>query len=291
MDKSNTSDMIIYNDGELELSVSINEETLWLTQKQIAELFNVEVHTVNYHIKNIYKQKELDENPTIRKIRIVQKEGSREVQRDVEHYSLDMIISVGYRVNSITATKFRQWATNVLKSYIINGYAINSEKITNDRFVSLENEVVLLKSKIENISNGLENSTLKPKQGILFDGQIYDAYVFINDLLKSAKNEVVLIDNYIDDTVFTLFSKYQNIKITIYTQSISKQLRLDFQKYNSQYQNIELNEFKKAHDRFLIIDNTEIYHIGASLKDLGKKWFAFSRFEMDALKILQRLES
>lgn len=291
MDKSNTSDMIIYNDGELELSVSINEETLWLTQKQIAELFNVEVHTVNYHIKNIYKQKELDENPTIRKIRIVQKEGSREVQRDVEHYSLDMIISVGYRVNSITATKFRQWATNVLKSYIINGYAINSEKITNDRFVSLENEVVLLKSKIENISNGLENSTLKPKQGILFDGQIYDAYVFVNDLLKSAKNEVVLIDNYIDDTVFTLFSKYQNIKITIYTQSISKQLRLDFQKYNSQYQNIELNEFKKAHDRFLIIDNTEIYHIGASLKDLGKKWFAFSRFEMDALKILQRLES
>ncbi|MDY0122411.1 MAG: RhuM family protein [Sulfurimonas sp.] len=290
MDKQNRQDMIIYNDGELELSVSLNGETLWLTQKQIAQLFSVEVHTANYHIKNIFKQKELDKNPTIRKIRIVQKEGSREVERDVDHYSLDMIISVGYRVNSITATKFRQWATKVLKSYIQNGYAINGDKITNERFVSLENEVVLLKSKVEYISNGLENTTLKPKQGILFDGQMYDAYAFINDLLKSAKNEVVLIDNYIDDTVFTLFSKYQNLKITIYTQSINKQLRLDFQKYNSQYQNIELREFKKAHDRFLIIDNTEVYHIGGSLKDLGKKWFAFSRFEMDALEIFQRLK-
>ena len=158
------------------------------------------------------------------------------------------------------------------------------------RFKELENEVVLLKSKVSDISNSLESTTLKQKQGILFDGQMYDAYAFVNDLLKSAKNEVVLIDNYIDDTVFTLFSKYQNLKIKIYTQSISKQLRLDFQKYNYQYQNIELHEFKKAHDRFLIIDNTEIYHIGASLKDLGKKWFAFSKFEMEALEILERLK-
>ena len=202
-----------------------------------------------------------------------------------------MIISVGYRVNSITATKFRQWATKVLKSYIQEGYAINGDKITNHRFKELENEVVLLKSKVENISNGLESTTLKPKQGILFDGQIYDGYIFVNDLLKSAKSEVVLIDNYIDDTVFTLFSKYPNIKVKIYTQSINKQLRLDFQKYNSQYKNIELYEFKKAHDRFLILDSTEVYHIGASLKDLGKKWFAFSRFEMNGLDILGRLKS
>lgn len=284
MDKLNKSDMIIYNDGELELSLSVNDETLWLTQKQIAELFSVEVHTVNYHIQNIYKQKELYKNPTIRKIRIVQKEGSREVQRDVEHYSLDMIISVGYRVNSITATKFRQWATNVLKKYIADGYVINGEKITNQRFQELENEVVLLKSKVENISNGLENTTLKPKQGVFFDGQIYDAYVFINDLLKSAKSEVVLIDNYIDETVFTLFSKYPNLKIKIYTQIISKQLRLNFQKYNAQYQNIELAEFKKSHDRFLILDEKEIYHIGASLKDLGKKWFAFSLLDLDSFQ-------
>ena len=125
---------------------------------------------------------------------------------------------------------------------------------------------------------------------IFYDGQIYDAYAFINDLLKSAKSEVLLIDNYIDDTVFTLFSKYQNLQIKIYTQSISKQLNLDFQKYKSQYKNIELKEFKKAHDRFLIIDKKEIYHIGASLKDLGKKWFAFSKFEMEALEVLERLK-
>jgi hypothetical protein len=290
MDKQNISDTIIYNDGELELSISVNEDTIWLTQKQIAELFVVEIHTVNYHIKNIFKQKELDRNPTIRKIRIVQKEGNREVERGVEHYNLDMIISIGYRINSITATKFRQWATTVLKRYISDGYAINSEKITNQRFKELENDVSLLKSKVENISNSLENNSLKSKQGIFYDGQIYDAYAFVNDLIKSAKSEIVLVDNYIDDSIFTLFSKYPNLKIKIYTQTITKQLELDYQKYQAQYKNIELKEFKNVHDRFMILDNSEIYHIGASLKDLGKKWFAFSKFEIDTLEILRRLK-
>ncbi len=290
MDKQNINDTIIYNDGELELSISVNEDTIWLTQKQIAELFVVEIHTVNYHIKNIFKQKELEKHPTIRKIRIVQKEGNREVERGVEHYNLDMIISIGYRINSITATKFRQWATTVLKRYISDGYAINSEKITNQRFKELENDVSLLKSKVENISNSLENNSLKSKQGIFYDGQIYDAYAFVNDLIKSAKSEIVLIDNYIDDSIFTLFSKYSNLKIKIYTQTITKQLELDYQKYQAQYKNIELKEFKNVHDRFMIIDNSEIYHIGASLKDLGKKWFAFSKFEIDTLEILGRLK-
>ncbi|MDX9743450.1 MAG: RhuM family protein [Arcobacteraceae bacterium] len=284
------SNMVIYNDGELELNVSVENETIWLTQKQIAELFSVEVHTINYHIKNIFKQKELNKNPTIRKIRIVQKEGNREVERDVEHYSLDMIISIGYRVNSMTATKFRQWATNVLKGYIQNSYVINSEKITHERFKELENDVALLKSKVANISKGLENNTIQPKHGIFYDGQIYDAYAFVNDLLKSAKSEVVLIDNYIDDTVFTLFSKYPELNIKIYTQTISKQLNLDYQKYKAQYANIKLLEFKNVHDRFLILDETKMYHIGASLKDLGKKWFAFSKFEMGALEVLGKLK-
>ena len=282
--------MVIYNDGELELNVSVENETIWLTQKQLGELFHVESHNITYHIKNIYKQKELEKNSTTQKIRVVQKEGNREVERDVDHYNLDMIISIGYRVNSLTATKFRQWATSVLKSYVTDGYAINSEKITHQRFKELENDVLLLKSKVANISKGLENSTIQPKHGIFYDGQIYDAYAFVNNLLKNAKSEVVFIDNYVDDTVFTLFSKYQNINFTIYTASIAKQLHLDFQKYKAQYQNIELQEFKKAHDRFLIIDNTEIYHIGASLKDLGKKWFAFSKFEMEALEILGRIK-
>ncbi|MBN2722167.1 MAG: DNA-binding protein, partial [Campylobacterales bacterium] len=184
----------------------------------------------------------------------------------------------------------RKWATTVLKRYIFDGYAINSEKITNQRFKELENDVSLLKSKVENISNSLENNSLKSKQGIFYDGQIYDAYAFVNDLIKSAKSEIVLVDNYIDDSIFTLFSKYSNLKIKIYTQTITKQLELDYQKYQAQYKNIELKEFKKVHDRFMIIDNSEIYHIGASLKDLGKKWFAFSKFEIDTLKILGRLK-
>ena len=284
------SNIVVYNDGELELKISVNDETIWLTQKQLGELFNVESHNITYHIKNIYKQKELMKNPTTQKIRVVQKEGDRKVERDVDHYNLDMIISIGYRVNSITATKFRQWATSVLKNYIQNGYAINGERITNDRFISLENEVILLKSKVENISNLFENNSLKPKQGIFYDGQIFDAYIFVNDLLKLAKKEIVLIDNYIDESVFILFSKYASIKVKIYTKTITKQLKLDFQKYQLQYKNIELREFKNSHDRFLIIDKKEIYHLGASIKDLGKKWFAFSKFEFESLDILEKLK-
>jgi hypothetical protein len=290
MDKLNKSNRVIYNDGELELDVSVVGETLWLTQKQIAELFEVTKQNISLHINRIFKDEELDEKSTVKFFLIVQKEGNRAVERNLEHYNLDMIISVGYRVNSITATKFRQWATSILKNYIQNGYVINSEKITHQRFKELENDVVFLKSKVETISNSLENNSLKPSKGIFFDGQTYDAYVFINDLFRSAKSEILLIDNYIDDTVFTLFSKYPNLKIKIYTQAISKQVKLDYQKYQAQYQNIELNEFKNAHDRFLIIDQKEMYHVGASLKDLGKKWFAFSKFEMEALEILRRLQ-
>jgi len=153
MKEQNKSDIVVYNDGELELKISVNDETIWLTQKQLGSLFNVESHNITYHIKNIYKQNELEKTSTTQKIRVVQKEGKREIERDVDHYNLDMIISIGYRVNSITATKFRQWATSVLKSYITNGYVINSDKITHQRFKELENDVDFLKSKVENISN------------------------------------------------------------------------------------------------------------------------------------------
>lgn len=286
----NVSNIVLYNDGELELKVSLNEETIWLTQKQLSELFNVEIHTINYHIKNIYKQKELDKISTIRKIRIVQKEGNREIQRDVEHYNLDMIISIGYKVNSITATKFRQWATSILKNYITNGYVINGKKITNERFVALENDVNILKSQMNTVQSLIKNNTLETAQGIFYDGQIYDAYVFANDLLRGAKNEIILIDNYIDDTVFTLFSKVPTIQVTIYTHSISKQLKLDYEKYSKQYSNITLKTFQNAHDRFLILDSKELFHIGASLKDLGKKWFAFSKIDLEIKELIQKLK-
>lgn len=285
------SNMVIYNDGELELDVSVENETVWLNRNQISELFGRDVKTIGKHIGNVFSDGELEQFSTVAKFATVQNEGGREVIRDIEYYNLDVIISVGYRVKSQKGVRFRQWATSVLKSYIQNGYTINSEKITHQRFKELESDVSLLKSQVANISKGLKDNSIQSKHGIFYDGQIYDAYVFVNDLLKSAKSEVVLIDNYIDDTVFTLFSKYLHVKIKIHTQTISKQLNLDYKKYKSQYQNIELIEFKNAHDRFLIIDQKEIYHIGASLKDLGKKWFAFSKFDIDTFKILSRLNN
>ncbi|MCT7462193.1 virulence RhuM family protein [Aliarcobacter cryaerophilus] len=287
------SNLVVYNDGELELKVSVNSETIWLTQKQIAEVFGGTKQNISLHINNIYKEKELDKISTVKYYLTVQKEGNREVTRNIEHYNLDMILSLGYRINSIKATKFRQWATSVLKNYIQNGYAINGEKITNDRFVSLENDVNILKSQMNKINSKIKENSLEFNQNIFFDGQIYDAYSFVNDLLKLAKKEVILIDNYIDDTVFTLFSKYPNINFTIYTSTISKQLKLDFEKYSKQYRNISLKTFKSSHDRFLIIDKKEIYHLGASLKDLGKKWFAFSKMSLNSLNlddILNKLE-
>ena len=285
--QENISNIIVYNDGELELKVSVEQESVWLNRNQIAELFGRDVKTIGKHINNIFIEGELVRFSVVANFATTASDGKT---YDVEYYNLDVIISIGYRVKSQKGVRFRQWATPVLKNYIQNGYVINGDKITNQRFKELENEVINLKLKVENISNSLEDKTLKPKQGIFYDGQIFDAYVFINDLLKLATNEIILIDNYIDETVFTLFSKYPNIKIKIYTANITKQLKLDFEKYSKQYKNIELQEFKNSHDRFLIIDKKEVYHIGASLKDLGKKWFAFSKLEIENLKILESIE-
>ncbi len=283
-------DVVIYNEGEIELSISVNEDTIWLTQKQIAELFEVSVPNVNMHIKTIYKDEELFENRTIQKYLIVQQEGKRKVKREVDHYNLDMVISIGYKVNSKKATKFRQWATSVLKNYIINGYAINTDKITHQRFKELESDVSLLKSQVETISKGLADSSVQAKQGVFFNGQIFDAYVFISDLIKKAKNSIILIDNYCDETTLTHLSKAdKNINITILIKNISKQLKLDIEKYNAQYNNLHAILFNSSHDRFLILDNKEIYHIGASLKDLGKKWFAFSLLEVESFGLRDRI--
>ncbi|MDX4071249.1 RhuM family protein [Aliarcobacter skirrowii] len=274
------SNLVVYNDGELELKVSVDSETIWLTQKQIAEVFDKNQSVISRHINNIFNDKEVDEKSNMQKMHIANSD------KPVSFYSLDIVLSVGYRTNSSKAIKFRQWATSVLKNYIQNGYAINHHKITEQRLFALENDMQFIKSKIK-------DNSLEFNQNIFFDGQIYDAYSFVNDLLKLAKKEVILIDNYIDDTVFTLFSKYPNINFTIYTSTISKQLKLDFEKYSKQYKNISLKTFKNAHDRFLIIDKKEIYHLGASLKDLGKKWFAFSKMSLNSLNlddILHKLE-
>jgi hypothetical protein len=191
-------------------------------------------------------------------------------------YNLDAILSVGYRVNSINATMFRKWANNVLKDYLLKGYSVNQ------RFERLEQRV----SKTEEKIDFFVRTALPPVEVIFFDGQIFDAYTFISDLVRSAKSRIILFDNYVDDTVLTLLDKRDNgVSAHIYTRSITQQLALDLQRHNAQYRPIAIDAFQDAHDRFLCIDDT-VYHIGASLKDLGKKWFAFSRMEIgtDALR-------
>ncbi|WP_313956379.1 virulence RhuM family protein [Aliarcobacter cryaerophilus] len=216
------NDLIKYNDGEIELAISIENETVWLTQKQIAELFDKDVRTINDHIKAIYKEEELLENSTIRNFRIVQKEGNREVSRDIIHYNLDVVISIGYRANSKKATKFRQWATKVLKEYIFNGYAINSHKITEQRLLNLENDMQVVKSKFKDFE--------PQKQHIFYNGQIFDAYLFVSDIIKSAKSSIKLIDNYIDESTLVLFIKRDaKVDMKIYTKTISKELKLDLE--------------------------------------------------------------
>ena len=294
----NYNNEILYNNGEIELKVSIDKGTVWLNANDIANIFDVNRPAIVKHIGNIYKTEELDKNSTCSILEQVASDGKK---RKINFYNLDMIISIGYRVNSKKATKFRQWANSVLKEYISNGYTINSDKLTQLKLSNMEKDLLLLKNefrstqditnnKFDKLFDNLEDKSLKPKQGIFYDGQVFDAYNFVSDLIRDAKSSIVLIDNYIDDSVLTLFSKNQSIDVTIYTKTISKQLSLDLDKYNSQYKDIEIKNFKDSHDRFMIIDDINVYHIGASLKDLGKKWFAFSRFDIGAFDIVGRLE-
>jgi len=273
------SDIIVYDNGEVELNISVENGNAWLKTEDIALLFTVNRPAVVKHIGNIYKTEELQEYLSCSILEQLAKDGKR---RKIKYYNLDMIIAVGYRVNSKKATQFRIWATKVLKEYIYNGYAINSQKITVDRFIHLEESVNTLKEEIKNLKE--EKNKIQLTQGVFYNGQIYDAYVLINDIFKSAKQEVVLIDNYIDDTVLTLFSKYPKLSYTIITKNISKQLKLDINKYNAQYNNLKIEKSNKYHDRFLMLDNSEAYHIGASLKDLGKKVFAFSEIDRAMLR-------
>lgn len=294
------SNIVVYNDGELELKVSVDGQTVWLNRNQISELFGRDVKTIGKHINNVFREKELDKNMVVAKFATTTQHGAIEGKtqtKDVEYYNLDVIISIGYRVKSQKGVKFRQWATSILKSYIQNGYVINSEKITNERFVSLENDVNVLKFQMSEVKSLVKHNKLETHQGIFYDGQVYEAYSFVNDLFRNAQNEIILIDNYIDDTVLTIFSKIPNIKVIIYTNNISKQLKLDLDKYQKQYQNVELKIFKNSHDRFIILDKKEVYHMGASLKDLGKKWFvlilvglhAFSKMNFVANELIEKI--
>lgn len=279
-------EIIIYQADETSTSIEvrIEEETVWLNRQQISTLFERDVKTIGKHINNVFEEGELDKSSTVANFATVQNEGGRKVERQIEYYNLDVIISIGYRVKSNRGTQFRIWANKVLKDYLLKGYAVNQ------RFERLENDVHNIKSKLGKIDFQIKTN-LPPKEGIYFDGQIFDAYVFANDLIRNAKETIILIDNYIDDSVLLMLSKRnKNVKTIIYTSNLTKELRLDLKKYKSQYPDVEIRMFSKSHDRFLIIDNKDVYHIGASLKDLGKKWFAFSKINFEVQDILKRLD-
>ena len=284
----NQGEIILYQpDEEVKLEVRLENETVWLNRQQLAELFARDVKTIGKHINNALKE-ELSNMATVAKFAIVQCEGGRTVTRHVEFYNLDMILSVGYRVKSNRGIEFRRWSNSVLKNHLLKGYSFNQrlkhlEEKVDSRLQQHERQLDYLTDKVD----FFVRTSLPPVEGIFYDGQIFDAYTFAADLIRTAKKSVVLIDNYVDDSVLLMLSKRDlGVTATIYTHTINNQLSLDIEKHNSQYPQIEVKTYKKSHDRFLIIDDTDVYHIGASLKDLGKKMFAFSKLDIPANTIM-----
>lgn len=279
-------EIVVYQpDDVTRLEVRVNDETVWLTQAQMASLFQTTPQNVTIHIRNIYKEGELEINPTCKDYLQVQYEGTRTVKRMQKIYNLDVIISVGYRVKSIRGTQFRQWANKVLKDYLIQGIAVHDRLQTVED--KLENGLRMLEDHDRKIDFFVRTS-LPPVEGVFYDGQIFDAYVFATDLIRSAKKSVVLIDNYIDESVLLMLSKRQEgVVAEIRTGRLTETLKQDLARYNAQYPSIRMVGTKNIHDRFLIVDD-DVYHIGASLKDLGKKLFAFSKMSFPKRLLINR---
>ncbi|MBP5565984.1 MAG: virulence RhuM family protein [Bacteroidales bacterium] len=256
------------------LEVRLFKETVWLTQEQIGTLFNRERSGISRHLNNIFNEGELDKESNVSFFHIANSD------KPIGAYNLDVILAVGYRVKSMAGIYFRRWASSVLKDYLLRGYSVNQ------RIDRLEQRVVSAEKKID----FFVRTSLPPTEGIFYDGQIFDAFVFVSDLIKRAKSRITLIDNYIDETVLVMLDKRApGVSATIYTDKISDTLQLDITKHNSQYAAITVLPFHQSHDRFLIIDN-DVYHIGASLKDLGKKWFAFSKlYDISINDVLNKL--
>ena len=292
MESTQGNEIIIYQpDEDLSLDVRVEDETVWLTQSQIVELFESSKANISEHLKHIFDSGELAKEATVRKFRTVRQEGNRNVTRNIDFFNLDVIISVGYRVNTVRGIQFRQWANKVLKEYLLRGYAVNQrlmqlEDRIDRHFSEYDRHLLQLDKKVD----FFVRSSIQPKEGIFFDGQIFDAYAFIAGLIRKAKHRIVVIDNYIDDSVLVQLSKRSpGVTVDIYDGQIPRQLRQDVEKHNAQYPGVTLHKYTKAHDRFLIIDE-EVYHIGHSLKDLGKKLFAFSKMDaMTGSELLEKL--
>ena len=281
--------IVVYQtaDNQTQINVTLENETVWLTQAQIAELFQKDQSVIARHIANIFKEGELDKESNMQILH-----NTLSKYKPTAIYNLDVIISVGYRVKSQRGVQFRQWANRVIKDYMLKGYAINQQMLAMEERIGrqLQDHTLQIHDLQEKV-NFFVRTSLPPHQGIFYDGQIFDAYTFINDRIREATTRIILIDNYIDDSVLTILSKRADkVAATIYTKKPSAQLQLDIQKHNAQYPPTSVIEFDRSHDRFLCIDDT-VYHLGASIKDLGKKWFAFNRMEMPTTELLQKIQT
>ena len=285
----NQGEIILYQpDKEVKLEVRLENETVWLSIDEMSQLFGRDISVIGKHIRNIFKEGELVKDSVWAKFAYTASDGK---VYQVDYYNLDVIISVGYRVKSHRGTQFRQWANKVLKEYLLKGYSVNQrlkslEEKVDTKLLQHDKQLDYLTDKVD----FFVRTSLPPVEGIFYDGQIFDAYKFATDLIRTAKKSILLIDNYVDDSVLLMLSKRdKGVTATICTHTISNQLNLDIQKHNSQYPRIDVKTYKQSHDRFLIIDNTDVYHIGASLKDLGKKMFAFSKLDIPSKAITDLL--
>lgn len=297
--RTNQGEIVMYQPDEtIRLEVRLENDTVWLNRQQLSELFGRDVKTIGKHINNALKE-ELRKVSTVAKFAIVQMEGGRKVTRTIEFYNLDMVISVGYRVKSEKGIEFRIWANKVIKDFLLRGYAFNQQLLRMEqridaRFDAQQSQIRKIESTLSDHQQKIDffvRTNQPPVEGVLFEGQIFDAYKLVEALVKSAKREIILIDNYVDATVFDLLEKReQGVDATIYTEHVGQSLQHLQQLNQQQYRRrVEVKEYNnRFHDRFLILDDA-LYHFGASFKDLGKRLFAFEQMGIDKGIILNQL--
>ena len=285
------NEIVVYQPDEtIRLEVRLEDETVWLTQSQLCELFGVVKSNISYHLKNIFTTGELAYGATVQKIRTVRKESGRNVVRELEYFNLDVIISLGYRINSKLGIQFRQWATHILKEFMLRGYAVNQrlnqlEDKMDRRLAEHEQDIGELKEKVD----FFVRTSLPPVQGVFYDGQVFDARMFATRHILSAKESIFLIDNWVDVATLDILSKKaHDVTIEIVTSGRGNRLSVgDIANFNEQYGGLTVRESPNFHDRFLVIDDRALYLIGASLKDLGHKCFAFTRLDSSEIPRLK----
>ena len=291
-------EIVLYQpDESIRLEVRIEDETVWLTQAQMAELFGTNRQAITKHIKNIYETGELDREATSSILELLQKEGNRNVKRKIEFYNLDTIISVGFRVNTRQGILFRTWANNVLKKYLLKGYAVHPslqqvEYHLSKQIESQREEMFLLQQKVQNHEQKIDFLIQKeqPATEQLFStGCVWDAYTFVSNLIRSAAKRIVLIDSFVDErTLLILDKRADGVDCTIHTRYNSK-LQLDIQKHNQQCNHIDIIQLPQAvHDRYLIIDD-EVWLLGASVKDMGRGLCTIIKLGFSPEEILKRI--